>query len=80
MHFKKTAIVYLPIPNAKQLVKDVIVMATPAFLIAKPIWVARSLSLFSDFKESKLWTMTNISSIPMPSNINGSMECIGVYG
>ena len=59
---------------------DVIVIATPACFNAIPNWLGRSWDFSCSFKLSKLWTITNISSIPMPSNKNGKIECIGVYG
>ena len=62
-----------PTPKTHKSVIDVMVIATPACAIVSPIRISIGLSLnvgsFSSMFD-KHWTITNISSIPIP-NSNG---------
>ena len=65
-----------PTPKTTKSVIDVMVIATPACFIVSPMRISIGLSLnvgsFSSMFD-KHWTMTNISSIPIPDS-NGKNE------
>ena len=69
MEKKKNIIltVMAPIPKANTSVNDVTVMATPACFIVKPIFSCKVFpKVSSSCKLYQHWTMTNMSSIPIP--------------
>ena len=63
-------------------VRLVTVMETPAWRSESPTFsdVARSLLVGSFPTFSQHCMITNISSIPIPRQMNGRMACMGVYG
>ena len=63
-----------PIPNAMISVTLVTVMAAPACFMVTPNLSMRLRDFSSGFKVSQLCTMTNISSIPIPSIRKGITE------
>lgn len=66
--------VVAPTAKAAKSVTEVIVMLTPACFIVVPILIGKDLFDSSLSRLFQHWTMTNMSSIPMPSNKNGRME------
>ena len=66
-----------PTAKAAKSVIDVMVMLTPACLIAMPTRVGRDLFESSLLRLFQHCTITNMSSIPIPSSRKGKMELTG---
>ena len=69
--------VMAPTPKAKMSVRLVTVMETPACCSARPIFSVMEVE-GSRRRLVQHCTITNMSSIPIPRQRKGSMECMGV--
>lgn len=86
--YKNTIIPYLsegrvveaPTPKAAKSVSEVTVMATPACCKVRPILSLMPRAASTGLSEAWLCTITNMSSMPMPSSKKGNTLCTGPKG